>query len=338
MQKFKNRNYLRKIDNTSNIVSSMLASIEHLVATNADSSQFIDTIHKFVSIAPLSLASYVAPGTKLFRATNHHTSLPQNIHELWYPPEEKSSLGRANYKGQSVFYCSSDPSCVFHEIGTQLGNLVVLATWATTEQMLLHEIGYSDKVLTRAESRRRLPKRHKTFNTRLNPEHRKIREQLFLAFTEPTSTKYALTAAIAEVFLRADEIAGIMYPAVSKFGNVDNLAIRPQFVHTGLRLKEAQLVKVDTIGTDKSIGGEILFDLSSVGEDGTLSWVRRDSGRPIQPKESIEIPPGFSEHALSDVEIEVDGLRYSIKAGYLLENNASGFSVRDLRGDLVNPL
>ncbi len=129
-----------------------------------------------------------------------------------------------------------------------------------------------------------------------------------------------------------------MYPAVSKYGNVDNLAIRPEFVHKCLRLKEAQLVKIDEIGTDKSVGGVILFDLSFVGEDGNLTWKRRDSGIQIQPKESIAIPPGFSQNMLSDGEIEVDGLRYSIKAGYLIENNASGFSVRDLRGNLVSPI
>ncbi len=178
---FKNRNHLKLKISAPPSVSMLLANIAHLVDINADSSQFLDPISKLVSIAPLSLASYIIPGTKLFRATNHHNTLPQNIQELWYPPEGKASLGRANQKGQSIFYCSSDPSCVFHEIGTNLGDLAVLATWITEEQMLLHELGYSDKVLARADSKRSLPERHITFNYRLNTEHLKVRDQNFFS-------------------------------------------------------------------------------------------------------------------------------------------------------------
>jgi hypothetical protein len=205
--------------------------------------------------------------------------------------------------------------------------------------MLLHDLGYSAQVLKRAGSRRLLPNHYQSFyQSVLDEPGKMVRDYLALAFTEPKSEKYALTAAIAEVHLRASEFSGLLYPAVSKAANVDNLALRPEFVHKGLKLDKAQLVKIDEVSKDGAFGGVVLCDLSGAEADGALHWTFREKGVPIPPGSTRAIRPGDQLRSQSPGEIQIEGKRYRIGVGYLIEVTKSGeVIIRDLRGDLVKP-
>jgi hypothetical protein len=72
-----------------------------------------------------------------------------------------------------------------------------------------------------------LHQRNVEFARNVTPDVRKIRDFLELSFTDPTVKHYRITAAIAQMCLAGDDIVGIMYPAVAKSANVDNLAILP---------------------------------------------------------------------------------------------------------------
>jgi hypothetical protein len=263
------------------------------------------------------------------------------IHELWYPPGAKVSLGRANRHGQPMFYCSPDPACTYLELRARVGSLVVLALWITTVDMLLQDLGYTAQVLVRAGARRTLPTRHKDFYETLDNRQKQVRDFFALAFTEPTAAKYAFTAAIAEVHLRAPEFSGLLYPAISKDANADNIALTPTFVRTGLRLKTARLTKVDYIGPDNTVGGEILCDLTKVNTDGSLHWTFREQGTSVAPGEAYEcfMKPGKIIRVQSGGDIQIEGRQYRIETGYSIEMSNSGeIFIRDLRGDIVNPV
>jgi hypothetical protein len=206
--------------------------------------------------------------------------------------------------------------------------------------MLLHDLGYTAQVLSRAGSRRALPENHRAFyEANLNKQGKMIRDFLALAFTEPTAANCSLTTAIAEFHLRGDQFSGILYPAVSKAANVDNLALRPPFVRDSLKLVTAQLVNIDQVDEDGSIEGVVLADLSSVESDGTLRWTFQEVGAQVPPGGGYAFRAGESLRAQSAGEIEVEGKRYRIDTGYSIESTESGeVTVRDLRGEVVEPL
>jgi hypothetical protein len=321
-------------------VEALIESIKALVRSNSEVDSFLDKLHELVAASPVSIGSTYEAGVDLYRATKHHRAVPGRVDELWYPPAEVTPPGRANRRGAPMFYCSSDPNCAFREIGAQVGQLAVHAKWVTSTPMLLHDLGYTSQVLDRAGSRRALPASHRSFyEASLNEQGKTIRDFLALAFTEPTAANYSLTTAIEEFHLRGDQFSGILYPAVSKAANVDNLALRPSFVRESLKLVTAQLVNIDQVGEDGSIGGIVLADLSSVESDGSLRWTFREAGSQVPPGGNHAFRAGERLRAQSPGEIEVEGKRYRINTGYSIEATESGeVTVRDLRGEVVEPL
>lgn len=227
--------------------------IKQLGFSDTDFDKLVQHMHKLVAAVPnmLSTARVLDSGTMLYRGTNHHISVPTRIEDIWYPPANCiRNFGRANPPGVPMFYCCSAPVGAFAELGVGIGQYAVLATWTSTKRMLFHEIGYSDKVLRRAGSTRSLHQRNVQFAHNLPHDVRKIRDFLELAFTDPTVKHYRITAAIAQMCLAGDDIVGIIYPAVARSGNVDNLSLLPEFVHSGLMLTAAQVLHVDNITKD----------------------------------------------------------------------------------------
>lgn len=312
--------------------------IERLCAQCADVNSFVPLVESLVTANPISLASINEHGIRLYRATNHHRGVPAKISDLTHPPAELTKMGRANRVGQPMFYCSSDPSCAYLEIGVNVGQVVVYATWITTAPIFFHDIGYIPKVLERAGSKRKLLSHQQSFSQfASNSDAQNAREFLALAFTEPTDTKYALTAAIAEVFLRGDELQGIKYPAITKAANVDNVAIRPEFVQYGMQLEAAQLVMVDEVASGQ-IGGVVICDLEKVTSDGSLLWKYRDQGEAMLSGAARTIASGDKVRFQGPGEIMIEGRKYKIEAGYLLEFTNDEITIRGLNGGIVNPL
>ena len=264
---------------------------------------------------------------------------PRRLTSQIYGFRLQAHLSRANRDAQSVFYCSSDPSCAFSEIDARIGQLVVHATWVTTRPMLLHDLGYSAQVLARAGSRRELPERHhKFYESSLDADAKMMRDFIALAFTDPGIGKYALSTGIAEVHLRADEFSGVLYPAVSRAANVDNLALRPEFVRSGLRLDTAQLVSLDEIKDDGSLGGVILADMRDVSATGSLAWQFRGTGTSLPPGAAYAARPGTKLRVQDAGELEIDGKRYHVEPGFEICVTAVAVVVRDLQGQAVDPV
>ena len=324
----------------TNDVSALIDKVQALVTTGAPVDRYFDSLHRLCSVAPMSLGSQFGPGIEVYRGTKHHTAVPVTIEELWFPPPASAPLGRANRPGNPMFYCCSDPNGAFREIGVQVGQLIVYAKWVTTAPMLLHDLGYTQAVLARAGSNRKLSTEQATFyDVRLNDAGRVIRDFVALSFTEPTARAYPFTAAIAEFHLRGEAFAGLRYPAVSKAANVDNLALAPAFVRSGLKLVEARLVAVDTVDEDGSIGGNVHAELSHVAPDGRLLWRLTERGMDLRPGEGTPLRPGDKVRLQSSGSIKIGTDSFEVQVGYSVEVTSDGRAVvRNLRGDIVEPI
>lgn len=322
-------------DETSVIVER----IKMLSSEDSSFAELLQQMHKLASLAPASIGTVCEPGTTLYRGTNHHVSIPSRIEEIWYPPADRlPRFGRANRPGSPMFYCCSDPNGAFREIGTRLGQYAVLATWAAVERMVLHDVGYSAEVLERAGTNRSLPERHAAFSKALSSDARDVRDFLALAFTDPTPNHYRVTAAIAEMFLACDGIAGLMYPAVEKNANVDNLALLPQFVRSGLKLTEASAVYIDDVTAD-GIGGAVIARLKGT-RDGVLLWEYTGSSTTDIPPHSavvMHIQAGERKRITTAGQLQINGRLYELLPGYSIELVDGEIVVRDLQGSCLPP-
>jgi hypothetical protein len=318
------------IEDPNDIITEIQTSL--LKGDNVES--YVNKIHRLLKVVPISLASKFDKGVSLYRTTNHHSFVPLRVDELWFPPAEFASINRANRKGKSMFYCSSDPSCTFLELGIELGQLAVHSKWLTEDTMILHDLGYIQKNFDRAGANRAVPSINQSFE---QSNLTSIHEFIHLAFTDPTPNRYPLTAAIAEVFMQGDEFSGIRYPAIKKDANVDNVALLPDFVRKYLKLDSAQVVKVDEINkNDKSIGGEVIADLSKTDSDGSLHWTYRTKGNTLRPGESKAVGVGI--HTMqTDGEVLLGGVKYKVKAGYTIQVPIEGpITIRDFQGRQID--
>lgn len=314
-----------------NLISEIQKSLE--LGESID--HFVHKVEELVNRSPLSLMSIFAEGTVLYRTTNHHQSIAQNISELWFPPKNYAALNRANREGNPMFYASSDPLCTCLEIGIQPEQLAIHSKWAVEKQMMLHDIGYTRKAFERANSKRTVPGDNWIFE---KTNFTKVHDFIHLAFTNPGSKNYPLTAAIAEVFLRSHEICGIRYPAISKNAAVDNVALNPEFVVKNLKLITATLVKVISIKEKKLIKGEAIADLKNISSNGKLNWEFRTPGVKVAPGNSLAVGVGKFTFQ-KDGKIKIEGKTYEIKAGYSIDVPQWGDPIiRNLRGQMIKPI
>jgi len=318
-------------------IQSTINTITCLARQGAEMDDLKAEIRTLLSIAPKSLGSIYEPGVTLYRATKHHTSIPTRIEEIWYPPSERTGWNRTNRPKQPMFYCTSDPDCALREIGADVGNTVVFATWRTRQQMMLHDLGFSSQVMTRAGSRRLLSEHHKKFYlTQLNPDEKTIRDFIALAFTEPSPKDYRLTVAIAETHSDPD-FTGLLYPSVAKAANTDNLALLTSFVHEGLQLVKAQVFRVDQKDPDGRVSGAIICELAGVSETGDLSWTYGGASEIVPPGTGSVLRPGRKITAQTTGEISLDRKHYHIKPGYSIQLEDGEPVVRDVQNRIVTP-
>jgi hypothetical protein len=88
---------------------------------------------------------------------------------------------------------------------------------------------------------------------------------------------------------------------------VDNLALRLAFVGTVCVWKQRSWLNSMRYTMDGTVGGEILCDLTSVDNDGTLHWAFRNKGVDV-PREALMPFELASIFASTDRgEIQLDG-------------------------------
>jgi hypothetical protein len=117
--------------------------------------------------------------------------------------------------------------------------------------------------------------------------------------------------------------------------NGDNVALRPEFVRTSLRLEAAHCAQIDGVVND---GGRVICDLREVAPDGSLTWNARPGTRVVRPGGSRAVLAGDRILFQGPIEIEAGIDRYRVDAGFTLEGTETGVIVRDPQGGAVQPL
>jgi RES domain-containing protein len=315
----------------------LIRRILHLSATDDGLPELVTTLHQLMSFAPVSVGLELPTGTVLYRGTNYHISLPQRIDQIWFPPSHLvRQFGRANRPYSPIFYASSDPRGAFLEIDATSGNYAVLATWTATRPIVLHEVGFTWRSLRRLGAQRALAQRHTKLDTFLTDESRAIREFIATAFTNPTPLHYRVTAAIAEMSLACPDVAGIMYPSIANQGDIDNLALLPDFVRTALKLSEVVALRVRE-ATPAALTGDVIAR-ARISNDGNLEW--EYTGKNVAPEEPagrVQISAG-ERHLIADSgRLHVNGHAYDVLPGYGIEVRNGAVMVCDLHGVPVAP-
>lgn len=254
-------------------------------------------------------APIVPAGSFLYRARKINSSFNKDrkilLSDLKHPPPNKSTLGRLNRDGQSVFYCSGSKEPVFFELpNLSNGHEIILSFWQTSEDMILNNIGYTEYIFNKIGANRIIPswsitkiddsRQEINFNENSfsaekiesilsHDENRVLRELMSKEFmheiTDSKKHHYKLTTALADLHLgkinnHARQFAGIIYPSVRMFGNGDNFALDPQFVEQNLKFKKATHVKINN-NSRNSFSIENLDAAIELDEDGALKWLGR---------------------------------------------------------------
>jgi hypothetical protein len=201
--------------------------------------------------------------------------------------------------------------------------------------MVLHDVGYSCDVLKRAGARRDIPEHQANLYDTLEPSEREVRDFLAEVYTKPTSADYHVTAAIAQLFLACDSIAGIMYPAVVNL-NVDNLALLPSFVESSMKIVEATAVLVTEVTPD-AISGQIVARLEAC-DAGNLVWRYTGTTASTGLPAFLDFEPGQRKRVATAGRFWFDGNLYDFLPGYSIQLVDGEFVIRDLQGVVVQPI
>jgi hypothetical protein len=213
------------------------------------------------------------PPVRLYRGRS--CLKPKNISELIYPPVGKTLIGRANAAGDPVFYCSMDFHTPTFEASIALGDSYTLSTWETTVDMTINAIGYTRSAFEKLDSER--------VDCGWNFTHTDENRAEFLAqlFTERVPDdqryRYRFTNALAK-FMSADLFSGIMYPAIARHANGDNLALNRAYADS-LKFIEVRfwILKEITVDARRRANGRKIFtELDSareIAKDGAIKWL-----------------------------------------------------------------
>jgi hypothetical protein len=228
-------------------------------------------------------APLIPRGTLLYRAVKVEQK-PRRIARISYPPSEcVRSQGRANEKGQVMFYASigARDACLF-ESDYQPGDTFAVSEWETTDDLLLNHLGYSSALLREAKSNREdLPKwaKHESDGEKI-ALLRDWQSRVFMrkaSYSAPAAlyrmsialSKLALDQAVGGVGGRS--FAGIMYPSVAMWMNGDNVALLPSYVDSSLVLRKVDFILVSW-RADPEGRVETVDTATSFLSDGWIGW------------------------------------------------------------------
>jgi hypothetical protein len=321
-------------------IDELFETTRQLAARGAIVDEYFATLHELAQVMKSSNGTFLSAGQRLYRATKHHTAVPQNIREISYPPAMHiTTPGRCNTAGQALFFCSTDSNCVLEEVRPKENDLLVRATWRVAKRAHLMDIGYTPDVFRRAGATRDVPEGHTKFAERLDDSSRRVREFIGLAFTDPTSAQYSLTSAIANFFLRSDAV-GVSYPSITRRAGCDNVAFQPTFVDEGgLELIAAEAIRVRRWNlTDPD--GRGIADLKGVSADGSLCWAYTGlevTSFPAGQVRHMFMTFGESVTCQNDGELQINNRRYTVRPGFTIESQPGVIIVKDAAGNIVAP-
>ncbi|ALL05459.1 hypothetical protein AQ505_08115 [Pedobacter sp. PACM 27299] len=214
-------------------------------------------------------------------------SKPTHLKEIIHPtPEFAKNYGRCNDIGQPIFYGSIESSVPTNELHVKDGQYYVEGAYITTKEMRLSHVGFTSQTEQRLASKRNLPTAH-TFVKEIakyGELNQIIYDYLADAFTreipENKTYLYKISIAISNHLMDGECIEGLTYPSMAAKGNADNIALKPSFVNSGLRLLYTTYSKITSISNGR-IFYEFLDTSDELNSDNGIIWSGRHLGYPI---------------------------------------------------------
>ena len=211
---------------------------------------------------------------------------PSSLDQVYYPkPEYIKKIGRINDIEQPFFYAAAARSVPFFELDVKHGDLIAIACWKTTKQLLLNHVGFTKECKLYLSANRDLTSIYDFIKNmqQFDDKNKIVENYLASKFIEKLSPdneyKYKMTITIAKKLLDGNLIDGIMYPTIAMSGNADNIALKPQYADTNLKFVSVEFIKItDRKGT--SISYDVLDSATTVNSKNEFNW----SGRNLQWK------------------------------------------------------
>jgi len=189
-------------------------------------------------------------------------SVLDNIEQLSYPRSpEDNKIGRCNFFGKPVFYCSSDKGTPIFEIRPNLGNFISLTTFVPKEkdsfELTFPIIGV--KQLLKSFSQRKI---HKSITEMIEKEMNSLKPaileidnyfaELFVkSISEQNNYLYKITAAyfshVNSCAVEGRKMDSLLYPSVESEISGYNLAIETPFVDRELIAKNTEIFYLESI-------------------------------------------------------------------------------------------
>lgn len=209
--------------------------------------------------------------TKLFRITNNKYLYGgkivklQKITDLIGPPIECAKIGRANMKGESVFYAALDFNTAVWETQPEVGDYITLSEWKIKEGQKLynHFIFHPEETNLSKESQNAFAAHIEEFG-KIRPDLRDVFKEVlkFVAeeFMKPVNREknenYLFSSLVSSRFLQRGkdstgfQIESISYPSTRRDCEVTNIAILNSLVLEKLELVSAQIMTVGETNYD----------------------------------------------------------------------------------------
>ena len=315
-----------------------ISKIRDMLSKGADGAALASNVAELMRMS-LWCGRELAPAQTVHRVTYHHEQVPQTLADIGPPPAPWAGVGRANLPERPVFYGTSEGIAAFYEAGAvSVGKVVVHAKWVTTKPMRVIAVGYSTGALVQVGASRPSPPWLQVWEAdQPTASGRDVREFIAMAFTDTTTAHYPLTAAVSALVMQTDDMA-VMYPATKKDGNVDNVALATGFAAKALRLEQAMVAKVIDVLPDRSLKTRELGLLRNASGD-RLEWDPHGDPMEAHPGDRLSLlAVGQIVQMQSQAGLRVAGKDYQVFPGYQIERTVTGYIIRNLKGEVLNPL
>ena len=238
-----------------------------------------------------SQSPFCDPGNFIYRA-RRVVERPSTVASISYPPSQYASIGRANRKGEAMFYGSLRCIPCLQECGAAPGDFFVISIWEVRRQILLAHLGFTGEVMKLAPAPRSLPK-YTVYDqdTERNDLIRRWQARLFTRPVLPgAEQQYRVTIALRDIMMSnivaggapvGLSTAGILYPSVATELLATNIALLPSVVDSDLELKEAILLVIDSTDRPHRPDGHVTVtlcdDVAVPDASGSLVWGQKSA-------------------------------------------------------------
>lgn len=217
------------------------------------------------------------------RKLNKEVELFRNVRELWAPPTDPElRQGRCNTEGQSLFYCTNNPTAILWECNCQPGQKITIGTYECKEDLVPLGIVGASKISSISEDYARIFGSH--YHS-LSDTGKQLHDYVDRLFQEKGSGYYNATNAITSIFLhdnssveypagftRVESMQGLIYSSVATILNIYNLVLQPEYAKTVLKPVEFNRYTILDRPTINHFKIELTHSSENISESGEILW------------------------------------------------------------------